>query len=111
MSVVRVTSSWGTDPTLYRATPGRRGSWGERYFTDDPVEECDYLLVLNRPERRLRVRCARDRVWAVIMEPPDEHYKAGTGATAATPACTRVTRPRAVHASFLRTRADLVGRT
>ena len=75
MTIVRIAARWGKDPTLFRATPGRSGIWAGRRFTDDAVDPCDYLLVLNRPIRRFRVTCPPDRVWAVMMEPPNEEYK------------------------------------
>ena len=57
-------------PDLRRQTPGRSLSWRGISFTEDPVEECDHVVILNRSSVPVRVRCSPDRIWAIMQEPP-----------------------------------------
>lgn len=66
--LIRVVKSWEW-PALKCQTPGESGRWGDWCFTEDPVSECDGVLVLNRVTQDLRVRCPRDHVWALFQEP------------------------------------------
>jgi hypothetical protein len=67
--LVRIAKDWDW-PDLLRQTPGGDGVWDGIRFTADPVEECDYLIVLNnRMKTDLRVRCPERNVWAIMQEP------------------------------------------
>lgn len=69
MTLVRIAKDWDW-PDLLRQTPGGRGIWDGIRFTVDPVEECDYLVVLNnRMKTDLKVRCPEGNVWAIMQEP------------------------------------------
>lgn len=69
MTLVRIAKDWDW-PDLLRQTPGGDGVWDGIRFTVDPVEECDYLVVLNnRMKTDLRVRCPEGNVWALMQEP------------------------------------------
>lgn len=73
MPLVRIVKNW-TWPDLRRQSPGGSGAWGDVRFTEDPVEECDYAVVLNKPREDTRVRCPRDHIWAIMQEPPNEKF-------------------------------------
>jgi len=69
MTLVRIVKNWDW-PDLTRQTPGQRGIWDEIQFTVDPVDECDYLVVLNNNmTKQIRVKCPRENVWALMQEP------------------------------------------
>lgn len=69
MTLVRIAKDWDW-PDLLRQTPGGKGVWDGIRFTLDPVEECDYLVVLNnRMKTDLRIRCPEGHVWALMQEP------------------------------------------
>lgn len=66
--LVRIAKYW-TYPDLSRQTPSGNCIWDGVQFTFDPVEECDFLLVLNEPREDIVVRCPPENVWAVFQEP------------------------------------------
>jgi hypothetical protein len=68
MTLVRIVKDWDW-PNLMRQTPGQTGAWEGIKFTLEPVDECDFLIVLNYMCKRVRVRCPREHVWAMMQEP------------------------------------------
>ena len=70
---MRIIKNWDF-PDLMRQTPGRRGVFDDIRFTMEPVQECDYCVVLNAPSEDVTVRCPPDHVWAIMQEPPNEHF-------------------------------------
>jgi Glycosyltransferase family 10 (fucosyltransferase) C-term len=74
MTLVRVIKDWDW-PDLLRQTPGGRGVWNGIRFTLDPVAECDYAVVLNRVPADMELVCPRERIWAIIQEPPVPEYR------------------------------------
>jgi Glycosyltransferase family 10 (fucosyltransferase) C-term len=74
MTLVRIIKDWDYPPLL-RQAPANSGFWGGIRFTEDAVEDCDYVVVLNRSLQDVTVRCAPENVWAVIQEPPNEVFK------------------------------------
>ncbi len=69
MILVRIVKDWDW-PDLMRQTPGQKGIWGDVRFTADPVEECDYLLVLNnRMKVDTHALCPPGHVWSLMQEP------------------------------------------
>ena len=69
MTLVRIVKDWQW-AGLLRQTPGGSGMWGGVQFTIEPVEECDFLIMLNnRKPTDTRVRCPRENVWAIMQEP------------------------------------------
>ena len=71
--LVRIIKDWET-PNLLRQTPGGRGIWDGVTFTLDPVEECDYVIVLNRIPENTTVKCPPENIWAIMQEPPVKEY-------------------------------------
>ncbi len=69
MVLVRIVKNWDW-PDLMRQTPGQKGIWDGVQFTVDPVENCDFLVVLNNcMGNATRVRCPKENIWAVMQEP------------------------------------------
>jgi len=69
MTLVRIVKDWEWTGLL-RQTPGGSGIWNGIQFTLDPVDECDFLIMLNnRKPTDTRVRCPRENVWAIMQEP------------------------------------------
>ncbi len=75
MTRVYITKNWDW-PDLMRQTPGERGIWEDIRFTLQPVEVCDYVIVLNGPAQPLTVRCPRQHVWSIMQEPPTQQHRA-----------------------------------
>lgn len=57
-------------PNILRQTPGSTGHWKGLEFSEDKIDVCDLLLVLNRPNQDLIVNVRKGGVWAFIQEPP-----------------------------------------
>lgn len=74
MTLVRIIKDWSW-PDLLRQTPGGSGEWDGIRFTLDPVDECDYAVVLNRVPADMKLICPRKHVWAIIQEPPVPEYR------------------------------------
>lgn len=74
MTVVRIVKNWDW-PDLMRQTPGHCGIWDGITFTEEPVEECDYTIVLNGAKESTSVTCAPQQIWYMAMEPPTEFRK------------------------------------
>jgi hypothetical protein len=72
--LVRIIKNWGW-PDLYRQTPGGAGRWDDIQFTLDPVEACDYVVVLNAVREPVTIQCPLQHVWALIQEPPVAHMR------------------------------------
>lgn len=69
--LVRIIKNWDW-PDLPRQTPGGSMCWDGIQFTEEPVAECDHVLILNHALEPIRVRCSPDRIWAIMQEPPTE---------------------------------------
>jgi hypothetical protein len=69
MTLVRILKDWDW-PDLLRQTPGSKGEWDGIQFTLDPIEECDYLVMLNnRMKEDFTVKCPPENIWALMQEP------------------------------------------
>jgi hypothetical protein len=70
MIKIKITGNYDVRSYLGQ-TPGSTGSWGDlRMVTDG--DECDVLLVCNRPLSDIRIRCLKGQKWLLIQEPPYE---------------------------------------
>ncbi|MBI2617097.1 hypothetical protein HYW55_03135 [Candidatus Gottesmanbacteria bacterium] len=74
MKYVRIIKNW-EDPNILRQTPKSLGIWDDVRFTLDPIEEYDYVLVLNYPKESVKVRSYPKNVWCLVQEPPNEFFK------------------------------------
>ena len=69
MTLVRIVKDWEW-AGLLRQTPGGKGVWDDIQFTLDPVEACDYLIMLNnRKANKTKAHCPKENVWAIMQEP------------------------------------------
>lgn len=68
--LVRIVKSAWHRPIFMRQTPAGEGLWDGVQFTLEPVEHCDYLILLNRPPENITVLCPPEHVWSIIHEPP-----------------------------------------
>jgi len=69
MTLVRIVKNWDW-PDLMRQTPGCQGTWDGIRFTTEPVQECDYLLMLNNLMRQpVTACCPPENVWILMQEP------------------------------------------
>lgn len=71
--LVRLIKNW-TSPDLMRQTPGGSGVWDGIRFTEEPVEACDYVVVLNYTPEPVTVSCPPGHVWALMQEPPTHTF-------------------------------------
>jgi len=71
--LVRIVKNWDV-PALRRQTPALSMMWDGIRFTEEPVNACDYVLVLNHARTSFRVECSPDNVWVLLQEPPTEAY-------------------------------------
>lgn len=69
MTLVRIVKNWDW-PDLMRQTPGQKGVWDGIQFTVAPIEDCDFLVMLNNSmETDTRVRCPEKNICAIMQEP------------------------------------------
>jgi len=54
---------------ITRQTPDGEGRWGEIQFTLEPVEKCDFVIVLNYSPEDVWVECPPANIWALMQEP------------------------------------------
>jgi hypothetical protein len=67
--LVRIASDWDSSRLLLQ-TPRGAGAWGGIRFTTQPVQECDYLVMMNnRKLDPVTALCPPDNVWAIMQEP------------------------------------------
>lgn len=69
MILVRIVKNWDW-PDLMRQTPDQKGVWDGIQFTVAPIEDCDFLVILNNSmETDTRARCPKENIWAIMQEP------------------------------------------
>lgn len=73
--LVRVIKDWKKRETLLRQSPKNDGVWDGIRFTFDPVLECDYLVVWNRPPCEINVSCFEGGKFLIAGEPPTQLHK------------------------------------
>lgn len=62
-------------PDLKRQTPNGSMQWGEFNFTEDTIEECDYLVILDYPQDDFSIKVNKDNIIHLCLEPPNEVSK------------------------------------
>ncbi len=60
-------------PDLKRQTPKNSMTWGEFTFTEENIEECDYLVILDHPKTDFSIKVPKNNVIHICLEPPNEH--------------------------------------
>ena len=72
-TTVRIIKNWDF-PELMAQSPGGGGVWdGIRFFEGDGA--ADFVVVLNQPAAPTTIKAERDRVWAIIQEPPTRYHR------------------------------------
>jgi hypothetical protein len=72
--LVRIIKDW-IYPNIFRQTPGYSGIWDGFHFTEDNISECDLLIVLNTPSRKIAITLPIETRWLFSQESPIELYR------------------------------------
>lgn len=72
--LVRIDKDWSS-PDFKRQSPTSSGIWEGITFTDEPVKECDLLIVFNSPNKDIKVKCPAGNKWLFTQESPIELYQ------------------------------------
>ncbi|MCG1036608.1 glycosyltransferase family 10 domain-containing protein [Polaribacter sargassicola] len=62
-------------PDLKRQTPNNSMNWKEFVFTEDDIEECDYLVILEYPSNDFSIKVNKNNIIHLCLEPPNEISK------------------------------------
>lgn len=62
-------------PDIKRQTPNQSFKWGNITFTEDDVEECDFLVVLDYPKADVAVKVNPSNILHLCLEPANEVSK------------------------------------
>lgn len=73
--LVRIVRNWDW-PDLFNLTPHRSGRWGNIQFTEEPVPQCDYIIISNNLDEEIATQCPPQNIWRVVQEPPSGPFKA-----------------------------------
>ena len=72
--LVRIVKDWQW-PDIFQQTPQNRGVWQGIRFTEEEVEECDLLVVLNAPSKKIITQCPVGARWLFSQESPVDLYR------------------------------------
>ncbi|AWI25673.1 glycosyltransferase family 10 domain-containing protein [Flavobacterium pallidum] len=59
-------------PDIKRQTPSCSFQWKDITFTEEDVEACDYLVILDSPKKDFKVKVNRNNILHFSLEPPNE---------------------------------------
>jgi hypothetical protein len=62
-------------PDLKRQTPNDGMRWGEFIFTEEDIDECDYLVILDYPKDDFSIKVNKNNILHLCLEPPNEISK------------------------------------
>ncbi|MDR7372319.1 glycosyltransferase family 10 domain-containing protein [Flavobacterium aquidurense] len=62
-------------PDLKRQTPNHSMKWKDFTFTEDTIDECDYLVILEYPKSDFSIIVNENNVLHLCLEPPNEVSK------------------------------------
>ena len=62
-------------PDLKRQTPNCSMKWKEFVFTEEDIEECDYLVILDYPKDDFSISVNKNNILHICLEPPNEISK------------------------------------
>jgi len=62
-------------PDLKRQTPNSTMRWGDFIFTEEDIEECDYLIILDFPKDDFSIKVSKNNIIHLCLEPPNEISK------------------------------------
>lgn len=72
--LVRIFRNWNW-PELLQQTPNQSGRWGDFTFTEEPLQEVDFCVVLNNIDENVKLPCPPINVYRIIQEPPTDYFK------------------------------------
>lgn len=72
--LIRVVKDWEYPVNFFEQTPNGDGYWSSFHFTEEKVETCDYLIVLQRPPYPIKVKCREGCAWLIVQEPPVDYF-------------------------------------
>tara|TARA_R110002020_G_scaffold188328_5_gene387067 strand:+ start:2367 stop:3344 length:978 start_codon:yes stop_codon:yes gene_type:complete len=64
-----------TYPDIKRQTPNNSFKWREFTFTEEDVDSCDFLVILDYPKKDLNIRVNKNNILHICLEPPNEISK------------------------------------
>ncbi|WP_264522009.1 glycosyltransferase family 10 domain-containing protein [Flavobacterium sp. N1994] len=73
--IVKIESYFKHHFDIKKQTPNSAMQWGGFTFTDEDVEECDYLVILDYPKTDFSVKVNRNNIIHICLEPPNEISK------------------------------------
>ena len=62
-------------PEIKRQTPNSSMIWKDFTFTEDSIEECDYLVILDYPKEDFSIKVNPNNILHLSLEPPNEVSK------------------------------------
>lgn len=62
-------------PDLKRQTAHSDLQWGQFSFTEENLEECDYLVILDYPKEDFSIKVNKNNIIHICLEPPNEVSK------------------------------------
>jgi glycosyl transferase family 10 (putative fucosyltransferase) len=62
-------------PDLKRQTPFQSFKWKDFIFTEEDIDECDYLVILDHPKDDFSIKVHKDNVLHLCLEPANEVSK------------------------------------
>lgn len=62
-------------PEIKKQTPNNSFEWKGFVFTEEDIDECDYLVILEYPKEDFSIKVNRNNIIHICMEPPNEISK------------------------------------
>lgn len=62
-------------PEIKRQTPNSSMIWKDFTFTEESIEECDYLVILDYPKDDFSIKVDKNNILNLCLEPPNEVSK------------------------------------
>lgn len=72
--LVRVVRDWQYPEKFFRQFPAGKQDWDGITFTEEEVKRCDYIIVLQRPPSKIKVRIPEGNAWLISQEPPVGYF-------------------------------------
>ena len=62
-------------PDIKRQSKKESYKWGDILFTEEDIDECDYLVILEYPKKDFSIKVPTDNIIHLCQEPPNEVSK------------------------------------
>ena len=69
MKIVRIVRYFEY-PNIIQQTPESSGLWNDYFFTEEEIDECDYLVILDYPGKAIRTKVSLDNIYTAALEKP-----------------------------------------